>query len=170
MEEITTRRKIYEEIVLNPGLHFREMQRRLNIPIGVLEYHLMVLEKEGIIVSKIDGKYRRYFANTTMTVNERKIMGVMRDSISRRIVIFLIEHGRARHSDIAEYLKISPSTLSYHISKLMKYDIILRDVDGRETYYSVKDRDNLARIIIKYRKSFFDSLVDNFAEWFMKRD
>ena len=168
MEEISTRRKIYEAIALNPGLHFREIQRRSNIPVGVLEYHLMVLEREGMIVSKIDGKYRRYFANTTMTIEERKIMGALRDTISRRIVIFLIEQVKVKHSEIANHLKISPSTLSYHISKLMKYGIILKEIDGRETYYSVKDRDNLARVIIKYRKSFLDSLVDNFAEWFLK--
>ena len=167
MEDISTRRKIYEEIVMNPGLHFRELQRRLRIPVGVLQYHLMILEKEEIIISKMDGKYRRYFANTTMNIEERKIMGVLRDSISREIVIFLIENGKSRHSDIATHLKLSPSTLSYHIAKLLNHEIIVKEVSGREVYYYVKDENTVAHTIIKYKKSFFDSLVDNFADWFI---
>ena len=169
MGEVTTRRRIYEEIILNPGLHFRELQARLNMPTGVLEYHLSVLEREGIVVSKMDGRYRRLFPNTTMTRDERRIMGILRSKIGRHIVIFLIENGKTKHGDLAKSLNISPSTLSYHISKLMKGGIIGREIAGRETYYFVLDEGIVARVIIKYRRSFLDILVDNFADWYLSR-
>ncbi len=169
MVEITTRRKIYEEIVMNPGLHFRELQKRLDMPLGMLEYHLNVLEKEGVIVSKMDGKYKRYFANTSMNREERKIMGSLRSEIQRKIVIFLIENGKSRHSDIASGINITPSTLSYHISKLVKNGIVGKESEGREVFYYVIEPDKVAATIVKYRKSFLDSLVDNFAKWYMSR-
>ena len=169
MGELTTRRKIYEEILLNPGLHFRELQVRLNMPIGVLEYHLGVLEREGIIVSKMDGRYRRLYPNTAMTRAERKIMGLLRNRIGRRIVIFLIENGKTKHGDLAKNLNIYPSTLSYHLSKLIKGGILGREILGRETFYFVIDIDLVAKVIIKYRRSFLDVLVDNFAEWYSSR-
>ena len=169
MGELTTRRRIYEEILLNPGLHFRELQSRLNMPTGVVEYHLGVLEKEGIVVSKMDGRYRRLYPNTAMTRYERKIMGILRSKIGRRIVIFLIENGRTRHGDLAKNMDISPSTLSYHLSKLIKGGIIGREISGRERYYFVINEDLVAKVIIKYRRSFLDVLVDNFAEWYLSR-
>ncbi len=169
MGELTTRRKIYEEILLNPGLHFRELQARLNMPTGVLEYNLGVLERDGIIVSKMDGRYRRLFPNTAMTRDERRIMSLLRSKIGRRIVIFLIENGKTKHGDLAKNLNISPSTLSYHLSKLVKGGIIEREISGRESFYFVIDENLVARVIIKYRRSFLDILVDNFAEWYLSR-
>ena len=169
MGELTTRRKIYEEILLNPGLHFRELQARLNMPTGVLEYHLGVLERDGVIVSKMDGRYRRLFPNTAMTRDERRIMGLLRSKIGRRIVIFLIENGKTKHGDLAKNLNISPSTLSYHLSKLVKGGIIEREISGRENFYFVINKDLVARVIVKYRRSFLDILVDNFAEWYLSR-
>ncbi len=171
MEELGTRRKIYEEIVLNPGLHFRELQRRLDMPVGMLEYHLNVLIREELIVAKKDGAYTRFFANTVMTHEERKLMGVLRNEIARKIVIFLLERGRAKQKEITQYVGLSPSTVSYHLGKLLKSDIIEREVEGRESYYTPKDPELLARVLIKYRRSFLDSLVDNFAKlWEEKRN
>ena len=166
-EKISTRRKIYEEIVLNPGLHFRELQKRLDIPTGMLEYHLSVLEREGVIVSKMDGKYKRFFANTHMSRDERRIMGALRSEIGRRIVIFLLENGRSRHADMAESLGIRGSTLSYHLTKLVKSGIIGREEEGREVFYFVIDPEKVAATIVKYRKSFLDVLVDNFVRWYL---
>ncbi len=167
MEELSTRKKIYETIVLNPGMHFRELQRFLSIPVGMLEYHLSVLEKNGLVVSKDDGRYKRYFANTTMTQEERKIMGLLRNNITRNIVIFLLENGRSKHADILRNFDISPSTLSYHLNKLVKKGIVVRESIGRENYYEIRHPETVANTIIKYRKSFLDSVVDNFAEWWL---
>ncbi len=170
MEDLSTRRRIYEEIVLNPGLHFRELQRRLDMPVGMLEYHLNVLLKDELIVSREDGRYIRFFANTYMSHQERKIMGFLRNEIVRKIIIFLLENGRVKQRDIANFVGISPSTLSYHLNKLVKGGILLREIEGRERYYSLKDPKIMARTIIKYRKSFLDSLVDNFVKLWEKRE
>lgn len=170
MEDLSTRRKIYEEIVLNPGLHFRELQRRLGMPVGMLEYHLKVLLKDELIISREDGRYIRFFANTYMSHDERKIMGFLRNETVRKIIIFVLENGRVKQRDIADFAGISPSTLSYHLNKLVGAGILLKDMRGRESYYSVKDPKTVARTIIKYRKSFLDSLVDNFVKLWEKRE
>ena len=168
MEKITTRRKIYEEIVLNPGLHFRELQKRLNIPTGVLEYHIGVLVREELVVYREDGKYKRFFANSTMTREERRIMGTLRSGVERKIVLLLLENGRMKHGELSHRLDISPSTLSYHLSKLVKNGIVDKNTEGRDRSYFVIRPEQIAKTMIKYRKSFLDSLVDNFAKWYMK--
>ncbi len=170
MEEVSTRKRIYEEIVLNPGLHFRELQRRLEMQVGMLEYHLSVLQREGLVVTKQDGKYVRYFANTVMTQQERNIIGNLRNEIMRRIVIFVLERGRVKHREIVENLNVSSSTLSYHLNKLVKNGILERESVGRENYYTVKNPKLVANTIIKYKKSFLDSLVDNFVKLWVEKN
>ncbi len=169
MEELSTRKRIYEEIVLNPGLHFRELQRRLNMPVGMLSYHLNVLVRRGLITIRKEGKYTRYFANTTMTHEERKIMALLRNEVSRRIVIYLLEEGQKTHGDISKHLGLSPSTVSYHLNRLVKNGVLEREVRGRESYFQVRKPDEVAFTLIKYRKSFLDTLVDNFAAFWMER-
>lgn len=170
MEDIESRKRIYEEIVMNPGLHFRELQRRLNMPTGMLEYHLNVMIKDGIVVARNEGKYRRFFANTVMSSKERKILGLLRSDIARKMVIFVLENERVNHKRIVEHMGLSPSTVSYHLNKLVKNGILKREIVGRENYYSVIEPKIVAYTIIKHRKSFLDSLVDNFAKiWEEKR-
>lgn len=164
MEDIESRKRIYEEIVMNPGLHFRELQRRLKMPTGMLEYHLNVMVKDGIIITREEGRYRRFFANSVMSSKERKILGVLRNYIARKIVIFVLENERVNHKKIMEYINLSPSTVSYHLNKLVKNGILKREIVGRENYYSVTDPKLVAYTIIRHKKSFLDSLVDNFAK------
>ncbi len=168
MEDIATRKKIYETIVLNPGLHFRELQRRVDMPIGVLSYHLGVLCKRGLVVEKREGKYVRYFPNTTMTVEERKLMSLLRNAILREILIFLLTRERTSHGEITRHVGLAPSTVSYHLNRLVKNNVLTKEIVGRVTYYSIKRPDFIAFTLIKYRKSFLDSLVDNFASLWMQ--
>ncbi len=167
MPELITRKRIYEEIVKSPGLHFRELQKRLNMPTGMLEYHIDVLLREEVIVAKKDGRYRRFFPNTEMTRSERKIMSALRSRVRRRIVIYLIENGKCRATDIAKDMGMQASSLSYHLSKLVNEGILGKDVLGRENYYYVINEKEVAKVIIRYRESFFDSLVDNFVGWYL---
>ncbi len=164
MEDIESRKKIYEEIVMNPGLHFRELQRRLKMPTGMLEYHLNVMIKDGIIIAKVDGGYRRFFANTVMSSKERKILGLLRNNVSRKIVLFILDNERVNHKKIVEHINLSPSTVSYYLNKLVKNGILKKETAGRENYYSVIEPKIVAYTIIKHRKSFLDSLVDNFVK------
>ena len=63
--ELDSRRKIYEQVEKVPGIHFRELSRRLKIPTGVIEYHLRYLETHELIVSRREGRYKRYFIMIT---------------------------------------------------------------------------------------------------------
>ena len=170
MRELETRKRIYEEIVMNPGLHFRELQRRLNMQVGMLEYHLEVLKKNGLVVSKESGKYVRYYPNTHMTREERKIIGLLRNEKMRNILIFILERGEVTHRELSQGLGMKSSTLSYYLNTLVKEGIVKKESRGRERYYRVAKEDEVASTIIRYRKSFLDSVVDNFVKiWERKK-
>ena len=56
----TTRMDIYSFIKDNPGIHFRALSDCLNLPIGVLQYHLSLLVDGGLLSTYRDGRYKRY--------------------------------------------------------------------------------------------------------------
>ena len=70
----------------------------------------------------------------------------------------------ANFKDVLEQFKISKSTLSFHMKKLTDAGIVTATKDGRETFYEVKDPDSVARVILTYKASFLDSVVDRFAD------
>lgn len=59
--DLETRRRILTYIETHPGTHFRELLRVLEMGSGNLHYHLYVLEREGFLVPRQDGMYRRFF-------------------------------------------------------------------------------------------------------------
>jgi hypothetical protein len=58
-------------------------------------------------------------------------------------------------------LNIPASTLSVYLRKLVDGDVIERHSIGRETYYTVRNEDKIANLLIVYKSSFMDRLIDN---------
>jgi predicted transcriptional regulator len=162
--ELEHQRKIYEAIDNNPGIHFRELSRITNIQIGVLEYHLDRLEKSELIISKIDGKYRRYYASNTHSPEERYLLGILRQDIPRKIVIIILEKKLVSAKDINKELKLTNASLAYYLKKLLKYKIIAYRVENDEKLYFSKSPEKIANVLIKYRRTFIDKLIDSFVE------
>lgn len=87
--KLQTRRIIYDFILKNPGLNLREIQRRLNIPLGGLRYHLGYLEKLDLILFKPDKKYKRYYVKDTIGRQDKEILNLLRQETTLRIVVTL---------------------------------------------------------------------------------
>ena len=56
-----TRNSIFQLIKDNEGLHFRKICRMLDKKMGVVQYHVSVLEKGNFIRSVRDGRYKCFF-------------------------------------------------------------------------------------------------------------
>ena len=50
------------------------------------------------------------------------------------------------------------------MKKLTEANIVGSEKEGRSSFYSVLDPENTARVILTYKASFLDSVVDRFAE------
>jgi len=48
-------------ICAEPGVHYNDILRRLNLSNGTASYHLMALEREGFIKSRSDGRLKRFY-------------------------------------------------------------------------------------------------------------
>jgi predicted transcriptional regulator len=166
--DLLKRKEIYETIEKNPGLHFRELLRKLNLNVGDLQYHLDVLEKEGLIISREEMGYKRYYPRAMENPEEKKYLPYLRQPIARKLIICLIENGAMTIESIERETGLKRTTLSYHIKKLVKNNILEKIENGNYIFYRVREEENIAKTIIKYRGSFQDILVDSFIEFWEK--
>lgn len=163
--ELPTRRKVYKEIQRSPGIHFRELKRRTGLAIGALQYHLDVLEKTHLIKARKRGKFNRYFPLVgEHSESEKKTLALLREESVRKIVLFLIEKNRATNSQLSNFLDLAPSTVSFHMQKLLKAGLVEKKRTPKRTYFSLVNPGEAKHLLTKYRGSFLDDLVDSFVE------
>ncbi len=160
---LEVRRKIYSAIGYFPGIHFRELQRKVRIATGNLEYHLDYLAKADLIKAEKAKPNKRFFP-LGLNDSERKILGVLRQNNFRKIIIKILNDGTLTHKEISEYLKISPSSATWYISQLIERNILAASKNGRGKRFDVRDRAEVIKIIIAHSESFFDKIVDKFVD------
>jgi predicted transcriptional regulator len=166
--DLESRKRIFDFLQASPGTHFRELTRQLSLPTGVIAYHLKYLEDAEMIVGKIEGRYKRYYLVGKMGSKDKKLMSVLRQEIPRRILMHLIMNPGSTHKAIMDLFSISPSTLSFHIKKLVDIGAITKVKEGREHKYFVVDEEEVAKALISYKRSFLDSVVDSFTNTWME--
>jgi predicted transcriptional regulator len=165
--ELDTRRRVYEFIKNYPGTHMREIQRRLNMPIGLLKFHIQYLIKHEIITEKTDRYYKRYYLVGTLRSVDKEALSALRQQYPRWIILYLLEYPGAKHKELLTKFDLKPSTLSFYLKNMVNKRLVQRKRAGRESSYIIINPESIIKILITYRPSFFDKLVDRFIEtWF----
>lgn len=162
--EVGIRQQLFTLISECPGLHFRDVQRRTEAATGNLSYHLEHLVKAGLLEPVRDGKYLRYYVPKEASVEQKGILKLVRLKTDRHILLILLQNGVSTNEQLSEILHLSPSTISWHLKKLVNADILNASAVGRKTIYSIKDSDFVSKILIKYKESFLDTFVDRFVD------
>lgn len=164
--ELDIRRKIYDCIKGSPGIHFREVQRRVGVATGSADYHLHFLVKQGLLRAERTGRFLRYYvSDTAYEQSEKELLDILRHKPFRHIIIYLMEKNKTNALKIAEDLGYSPSSLSWSLKYLMEKDIIKHNKKGRFRFYSIKNnecRKMIIKCLLAHKESFLDRLVDNF--------
>jgi len=124
--ELDPRRKIYDYIFKNPGLHFREIQRKMNIPYGTLNYHIKYLVKQDLVSSKFENGYRRYFISEKLGRKEEEVLNLLRQEVPRYILLYIMFHKVCSQVELSKALEKKPSTIDFHLNKLRKLGFIER--------------------------------------------
>lgn len=166
--ELQTRKNIYEIVTKNAGCHFREIERRTKIPYGTLKYHLNFLVKHSLLIEKIDNNKVRYFPKEIKS-EDLEILSLLRQENIRNIILFLLSQEECAHKEISDFVGLSPGTISWHLNKLIKKRIVGKRDSNKTAYYLLYPREEIMRLIISFRESFFDSLIDKVIEmWDLK--
>jgi predicted transcriptional regulator len=138
------RGKIYEFIKKNPGLHFRELQIHLEVPLGSFEYHLDYMVIKKILLRDSEGHYTQYYVEH-LDGEDKKILCSLRQRRLREIVLIILSKEKVKYSDLLGSLKIPSSTLSFYIKYLRDLNIVSRRKIGYENFYFIKERDRVTK-------------------------
>ena len=122
--DLEIRRHIYDFISDNPGLHMREVSRRIAVPKTTLGYHLNYLEKRGLIKRETEGRCIRYYVANKIGSRDKKILSILRKDTTRNIVLYLLFHVYSSQIDLSGSLEKHTSTIEFHLKKLLELDII----------------------------------------------
>jgi uncharacterized repeat protein (TIGR01451 family) len=129
-----TRGMIRGYIIANPGDHFNSIKASLKLKNGTLAHHMHILERERIIKSVKDGKYRRFFP-MGMRIADRAFP----TKIEKLILDIVDETPGVTQKDIASQLGISQPTISYHITKLRKAKRLRVEKHGMSMKHFLED-------------------------------
>ncbi|HLC79813.1 MAG TPA: winged helix-turn-helix transcriptional regulator [archaeon] len=161
--KLDVRKKIYNTIKKNPGLHFRELQRRVGIATGAMQYHLDYLVKKHLVKIEREVKFIRYYL-VRQEFEETALMSLLRQESIRKIIVFLMQRRFANNMTVASSIGLSASTTSWHLEKLAEAGIVEKIPRGRKTYFKIIDKQRIANLLVDYRRSFLDEMVNNFVE------
>ncbi len=135
----STRLTIYNYISNSPGVHFRGVCNGLGLPVGVVQYHLNRLTTQGLLTSRKDRKYRRYFEAKRFNKEEMSVISTLRSETTRRAVSTILENPRISHGSLASTLGISSQGLTWVMKRLKEEGAVVVERDCRYVRYSIPD-------------------------------
>jgi len=167
--ELETRKRVYDLVVQNPGVHLREIERLTNLPLGVVRYHLDRLQREGLIEPQEDRYFKRFFPKNRIPNVPTDTFSVLRQESLRRLVLLLLNSPGSTHQSMKNSLDLPASTLSTYLSILLKKNVVRRERKGKENLYYIVDEESVMKVLLVYRPSFLDKLVDHAISIYLER-
>ena len=162
----TIRERIIQFVNETPGIRYRELLRITGVSNGVLSYHLNLLDNSGKVrVHRVNNRTTRYFSHD-VSIAESNVIGLLRQTTTRKIIMYLLESGSCGFNDIVKYTKKVPSTVSWHLSRLKDANIIKVRRQNELNYYEIKiDKFTLQNLLNKYESSFItEQIVDDYVD------
>ncbi|MGG6460688.1 MAG: winged helix-turn-helix transcriptional regulator [Candidatus Eiseniibacteriota bacterium] len=153
----------------NPGIRYRELLRSTNLSNGVLTYHLTELAGSNIINVERRRGVTRYYS-VQISSEESRVISHIRNVISRKILLLIIERGSCTLSEIAVLTNKAPSTISWYLQRLLDANIIKKkstSSDGvyyKSRFYEVVNKILVLDMLSKYVESPFEKVVSNYSE------
>ncbi len=127
--EHRTRRMVYNYISTHPGASFGMIKKFFDMNTSTLMYHLRFLERKQTIVSKREGRHRRYYgtskswSDTSLTIIPRADINLLTQTQKRLIYLIRNKPGITK-IELMHKTKINRKNITYNLKKLIKLNFI----------------------------------------------
>ncbi|HLF05763.1 MAG TPA: winged helix-turn-helix transcriptional regulator, partial [Thermoplasmata archaeon] len=122
------RGQVFGAIVLQPGINYTEIRRRLRIANGQLAYHLHILLKEEFVLSRRVGAHACFFpAGVPVDIGA----GIRLSPLQERLVAMLRSSPGASQTVLAARLDRPVKTIHYNVSRLQKQGMLRVERAGK---------------------------------------
>jgi len=163
--EDSRRVQILDFIKANPGVHLRRIKRELNLAMGVLQYHLYRLEKDQAIVSRKRGLYKRFYNRLDFEAEEQEILGILLQETERDLLLYLLRTPGASQKELSEFARISASSTSWHMKRLIQTGLVESRRQGSFVYYIAKgDPAKILTLLKSYHPRVWERWAERLAD------
>lgn len=121
---------IYRAILAQPGIPLQTLAAKLDLPMGTLRFHVDLLERGGIVHTRIAGRRRIAFAEFPESTEIPEDRAFLQEPTSRRIVLEIVAHPNVSLTDIQESTGLSQRAVYYHAKRLLDAGLIVAARDG----------------------------------------
>ena len=168
MNTADNKQRVHDYIIRYPGSHLRKISKELSLAMGNLQYHVNLLEKGGLINSRRMNFLKVYYAVSIFGERHKDILAVLRQETPREIILYLIENPGATQTDISAHLGFAPSSISWHMSRLIDIGLIRSHKDGRFIKYNiVGDIREITAFLKSYYPRIWEKLSSRLADLFL---
>ncbi|MHB8351381.1 MAG: hypothetical protein ACYDFT_01610 [Thermoplasmata archaeon] len=139
-----------------PGVHLREIRRRLAIPIGTLDYHIYRLGRKGLIAVRMQGGYKCCFPETPtgfgtpIAEEEKLLLALLRQPTPRAILLQLYLEGPTSPQELGQAVASSGSNLSYFLKRLEAQRVLVREGEGTQRRVRLLAPVRIHEILLRY--------------------
>lgn len=135
---ILKRKHIYAFIKTCPGTCSSEIASNMDLNRETLRYHLNILETQNLIEAHNDcGKVRYFKNNSTYGEEEKLIISVLQNKMTRKIIFEILREECNTNGDLARTTGMSKSAITWYIKQLKELDLIEENKIGRSTIYNI---------------------------------
>ena len=135
---IFTRGRLLGFIEAHPGIHFSALRDALELGNGVTAHHIQILEKEGRVISWMDGRVRRFASSG---VDQNRLQEIQNPVTGMQIAILqvLSESGALgiHTGELRTKLATSRQLLSYHMKQLSERNFVKSSGRGRSIRWNL---------------------------------
>jgi len=162
--------RLFSFIQRYPGVHLREIRRRLRMPIGTLDYHLYRLDRRGLISVRFQGGYKCcYPAVSTATQSpipdvQQTLLALLRQPVPRALLLHLYLEGPAAPSQLALAVDTTGPNLSYFLKRLEAAHVITRTGQGGTRVVHLVDA-KLVHTVLLLFPPLPETVVDRFVRF-----
>ena len=140
--ENENRNKIIALILEEPGIHFNEILRELNISAGTLVWHLDILETFKVIQKQRIGQYLVYYPYTVKNPISKLDLKLRKSRTTLEILQLINDHPGMYQNQIARRMDLNHKTIKYHLDKLIESGLIIsKKSNRRKIFYPNTDLD-----------------------------
>lgn len=133
------RRRLYDCIVEQPGLHVREVMRRAHVSYGAGRYHLVQLVRAGMVIERQHHNSVCLFPNDERFAASWKELAALRDPLYRELHDWLVANpNKAQNEIVAAFTARgwSRTQTQARLERLVQEDLLQVRQQGRYKFYS----------------------------------
>lgn len=124
---------LHRRIQQEPGVTYSQLQRASGMNTGALVHHLRALERAGVVSSRKEGAYRRFYAAGAAPA--ASVLHVPALTPMQARVLEVLREAPLTQGELAERLGLSQQTTSHHVKSLVRGGHVEGYFDGRVWRY-----------------------------------